>query len=272
MAKKSSASPSTGSGPHGNGATAPTEITVAGQPSAALLAELRRIGEKLTVKQLAKSLGHVEAARVGFVVEATATGILLLAKKQTIPHGGWQPFCAEVWGEIKGIGHGASDLDNFTRSLRRYCFLGQHFVADLEQKTFQPDGKTRAPELQVQPAEVLALDTLPQEKRIAVYGAIERWVAGRSLQRMLMDFRRAENAADQEEIEDANRRKKKAKAGDSNQMDFWEDMQRPITEIDTLMASRDVLETADKKFWLELAAALDRQAGQARALAKAAKK
>jgi hypothetical protein len=87
---------------------------------------------------------------------------------------------------------------------------------------------------------VLALDTLPQEKRIAVYGAIER-VCGRPLapatdaDRLPAGRERRGPGGDRDE---ANRRKKK-KPKDPRQMDFWEDMQRPITEIDTLMASRD---------------------------------
>jgi len=256
-------------------APTPTELVVAGQPSAALAAELKRAGEKVTIEQLAHSLGHLEAARVGFVAEATATGILLLAKKQTLKHGQWQKFAGEVWSAIKAGGNGVSDspgaLDNFTRSLRGYTFLAQHFLADLEQNHFQPE----APDVPVvppavKPAEVLALDTLPQEKRIQVYNAIERFVAGRSLRRMLMDFRRAESAADQEELEEeANRRRKTKKpAGNPGQMDFFGDMQRPLDEIDRLMEDTAVRDSVDAAYWLKLAAALDSQANQARAIAK----
>lgn len=256
----------------------PTEVTLIqpGQPSAGLVAELKAIGERLTVKQLAHALGGVEAARVGFAVEAIATGILLLAKKASLKHGEWLPLCAAVWAEIGHSGSAAATLgerqNNFTRSLRSYCFVAQHFLADLEQGNFQPeisDQKVAAPE--VQPTEVLALDTLPEAKRIAVYAAIERFIAGRSLRRMLIDFRRAEGAADQEEIDEASKRrgKKPGVAGGSHgQLDFYEDMLRPLGEIDTLFDTKSFVEKTDKAFWTSIAEKLETQARRARQMAK----
>jgi hypothetical protein len=258
--------------------TAITEVLHAGQPSSGLVAELRAHGERVTTDHLVKALGHLEAARVGFVSEAIATGILLLAKKQTLKHGEWQPVCAELWEAANQTNRKrASDLpagalDNFTRSLRHYCFLAQHFLADLEQGTFQPDGKDAAVALPaVTPVEVLALDTLPQEKRIAVYNAIERFVAGRSLRRMLIDFRRAESAADQEEIDETDRRRKSRKPERPGQMDFFEDMLRPIQEIELLFDDVRFVERTDKAFWTGVADKLETQARRARAMAKTIK-
>lgn len=252
-----------------------TEIVTAGQPSATLIAELKSIGEHLSIEQIAKALGHVEASRVRFVVEAVATGVLLLAKKQTLEHGSWQKFCAEVWEAMDQSGNGVSTLDspaalnNFTRSLRHYTFLGQHFLADLEQGNFQPDGELPAEAPKIAADEVLALETLPQEKRVQVYNAIERFVAGRSLRRILMDFRRAENAADQEEIEDEKAAKgsKKPKPPAPGQMEF-NDLLVPLQTIETLFETKSFLKRTDRAFWTSVADRLEVQAKRARQLAK----
>ena len=252
------------------------EILHPGQPSVALLAELKALGGRVSASHLANAIIHLEASRVGFVCEAIATGILLCAKKETLAHGERQKFDAQVWEEVERANRTrASDLstgaalDNFTRSLRVYRFCAQHFLADLEQNRFQPertDQKVLPPA--IKPSEALALDTLPEEKRVAVYGAIEHFVAGRSLRRMLADFRRAESAADEEETDEADRRRKKVPAGDPGQMDFYADMQRPLDEIDRLFEDSGFVEQTDRKFWLKLAESLDTQAKRARALAK----
>lgn len=251
------------------------EVVLHGQPSAALLADIKRAGERVTTAHLIEAIGHLEAARVGFVTEAVATGLLLLTKKQTLKHGQWRSFLAEVWTGVTANAKRVSRLEgpvlhNFVRSLQGYTFLAQHFLADLEQGEFQPEATDqRVAPPAVTPVEVLALDTLPQEKRVAVYGAIERFVAGRSLRRMLMDFRRAENAADQEEIEEESRRRRKRKDdAPEGQMDFYADMMKPLGEIDTLFDTQSFVERTDKKFWISVAEKLETQARRARELAK----
>lgn len=260
-------------------AAAVTEIIVAGHPSAALVAALRQAGSAVSMKQVADAICRVETARASFVAEAIVTGILLWAKREVLPHGERQKFEAEVWREVTANRKRVSDLpaaslDNFTRSLRGYRFLAQHFLADLEQGTFAPETRDMAvtpPAVSVDDA--LTLQTLPQERRVAVYGAIERFVGGRSLRRMLMDFRRAESASDQEEAEEkrkAESRKRKAE-GTGHQLDFYDDMQRPLEEIERLMEDTALRETVDAAFWKQLATALEEQAKRARALAKEAR-
>ncbi len=247
-----------------------------GQPSAALLAALKAAGAKVTVARVAEALGHLDSARARFTCEAIGTGLLLLAKKETLQHGELMPFAAAVWAamqkgkvEARASTLEGEALNNFTKSLRVYALLARHFLADLEQAAFERDGKDQAVTLPaVQPAEVLALDTLPDDQRTAVVGAIERFVGGRSLRRMLVDFRRAESAAEQEEIEEANRRRKKKKGEDSGQLDFWTEIQRPLTEIETLCDSPEAMKHATKGFWTNLAVALETQAKRARARAK----
>ena len=250
-------------------------IPVAGQPSTGLLAELKRAGAGLTEDHLAGAIMNLERARVGFVVEAIALGVLLLAKKEALAHGGWQKFQTEVWElASKANRKRASDLtdaarDNFVRSLRTYCCLGRHFLSDLEQGRFQPEAKDAAvTPPAVTPAEVLALDTLPEEKRLAVLGALERFVAGRSLRRMLQDFRRAEDAANTEELADAAAPKPKGLADDPAQLTFFEDLKGALTMLDTLLESPELKTHATRDQLMRMADALEAHAKALRAQAK----
>ncbi len=256
--------------------TEPT-IPMAGQPSAGLLAELKRAGAGLTEDHLAGAIMNLERSRVGFVVEAIALGVLLLAKKEALAHGGWQKFQTEVWElASKANRKRASDLtdtarDNFVRTLRTYCCLGRHFLSDLEQGRFQPEAKdaaVRPPT--VTPAEVLALDSLTQDKRLAVLDAIDRFVAGRSLRRMLQDFRRAEEAANTEELADtvAHQIKPKQQADDPAQLTFFEDLKGALTVLDTLLESPEFKTHATRDQLMRMADALEAHAKALRAQAK----
>jgi hypothetical protein len=234
------------------------------------------VGESITLQQLAKTIAALEVARVTFVTDAITAGAWLLAKKQTLKHGEWQPFCAKIWAEIRKwetVSH--LDLHNFTRSLRGYTFLAQHFLADLEQNNFPAETQdvlVNPPA--VAPAEVLTLDTLPDERRAAVHNAITFFVAGRSLRRMLTDFRRAEHAADQEEAAEAaaaatkGRGKGQDKGVQPGQIDFWDELKRPLDQIESLFTQKSFVERTDRAFWLKTAQALEAQAKRARKLAE----
>lgn len=249
---------------------APAELVTPGQPSAATLAKLKAVGAQLTDEQIALAVRRAEELRVGFQVAAIEAGLLLLAKKQTLKHGEWLPWLEKF---TKSKCAAVLHISTGYRSLHVYTQLTQHFLAHLEQGDWPGEERDVAvlpPAISVEDA--LALQTLPEGQRAAVTGAISSFVGGRSLRRMLMDFRRAESAADQEEIEEANRRRKKEAAkGGGAQLDFYDDMQRPIDEIERLMEDTALRETVDAAFWKQLATALEEQAKRARALAKEAR-
>lgn len=242
--------------------SATTEVVHAGQPSPALMAKLKSAGERLTDKQVTEAIRHAEQGRVTYQKNAVATGVILLAKRQTFAHGAWRKY-------LKDQICSAANLPSL-RSLDLYLHLAKHFLADLEQGNFQPeeqDQKVTPPA--IQPEEVLALDKLHPQRQGLVLQEIERFIAGRSLRRMLIDFRRAENAADQEEAEEADRKKKKkVTTTDAGQMDFFSDMMRPLGEIDTLFETPSFVERTDKKFWISVAEKLETQAQKARQMAK----
>lgn len=253
-----------------NTLTTSPELVTPGQPSAATLARLKAAGDQIDVVRIAAAVQHVEAQRASFMAEAIRLGVLLLAKKESLGHGQFQKLAAQVWESNRNRGSDLTNVDNYTRQLRKYCLLAQHFLADLEQGSFQPDAKdtpVKAPEVTTE--ELLAVDVAQASP--AVYERIEQFVAGRSLRRMLIDFRRAENAADQEEqaeTEAAAKRGTKAADRAPEQLDFWDEINRPLTELGTLMKSPDFIERTTREGWLKLAAELTARARDAKALAE----
>jgi hypothetical protein len=247
-------------------------VATPGQPSAALLEQLKIVGAKLTDDQIAKVVQDVETERSAFQSSAIVCGVFLLAKKQTLRHGQWLPwleqFSQHAW-QMRNALRISTEVK--PRSLQGYTFLAQHFLADLEQGNFQPESRDEKVALPaVQPADVLTLDTLPNVKQAAVYGAIEQFVAGRSLRRMLMDFRRAECATEQEDADLATAKAKRAKPEKNHpdQMDFWDEMNIPLTQLSTLMSSPDFVERTTRESWLKLAAELTARAKDAKAMAE----
>lgn len=260
---------------------ASTEVMHPGQTSDALRVKLKQVGSRLSDAQITDAWRATEKARVSFTCAATYLGVILLAKKESLGHGKWLPWCEKFGGklaqETKGqIGTTVPISTDVTgRSLRKYTFVGQHFLADLEQGAFAGEIVDHKPKLEgVSADDVLALDTLKADRRKAVLARIEQFVAGRSLRTMLLDFRRAENAADQEELEaqaEAARRKRK-KDGDggtaAGQLDFFTELKTPLTTIGTYLDSERVVKHADKGFWEAAAAALEQQAEICRRRAK----
>lgn len=198
--------------PPSNPSQAALEIAIPGEPSKKMLARLKEAGAVVELSRIADAVSRVESARADWLTSAIETGLLLLAKKQALKHGQFQKFSAQVWDHIQNGGNGSKgkrvsnlegpELSAFTRTLRHYAFLAQHFLADLEQSNFQPDWRDQQV---IGPAiaadEVLALDTLPGDRQLAVRETIRSFVAGRSLRRMLTDLRRAEVPADAEQAE-----------------------------------------------------------------------
>ncbi|MES2697279.1 MAG: hypothetical protein V4773_27690 [Verrucomicrobiota bacterium] len=264
-----------------------------GQTSDALRVKLRQIGSRLTDEQITSAWSQTEKARVNFSTAATALGVMLLAKKESLGHGKWIPWCEKFGGKLadamKGqIGNALPIWKEVTpRTLRNYSFLGEHFLSDLEQGAFAGEIQDHKPTIEgVTADDVLALDSLPAKARKSVITRIEQFVAGRSLRTMLLDLRRSENAGDAEhaahEAELAKKKAGKGKEGaatgtgtggtgaPAGQLEFKE-MMAPIGAIDTLFETPSFVEKTDKGFWNAIADKLQTQADRARKLAEGIK-
>ncbi|MFA5263217.1 MAG: hypothetical protein WC378_05280 [Opitutaceae bacterium] len=235
-----------------------------GQPSSKLVDLLKQAGAQLSDAQLAERFIATEQARGSFCRAAIELGILLLAKKATLKHGQYQKWAACLKAHVeqqaeKGNAFPFSDLNTVIRSVRNYTFLSQHFLADLEQGSFQPEtgqqsAAVKLPEVSAD--EVLALETLPEQRRDLVRSRIEAFVAGRSLRRMLSDFRRAENAAEAEEAQEQKASKSKPEAGEESakdeQMELFKEITVGLTTIHNIVSDDAIYARTNRAFWKAL--------------------
>jgi len=261
----------------------PTEIVTPGQPSEATKAKLQAAGAILQEEDILRAVDHVEANRVAFASTAIVAGVYLFAKKLAMKHGQWLPWVDKFGGQLAGklANRGQFDGAKAARTIRRYCFLGQFFLADLDQGEFRgemPDERVR---LAVTADDVLALEVSPQERRIAVFNTIERFVAGRSVRQMLADFRRAENAADDEEratgpaprtarqIQEAAAYPQPSQALAGEQLELWRDFARPLHALDTLLTDEgEIFQKTDRSFCQSIIESLEARLSTAKARLK----
>ena len=256
--------------------TSELETCIAGQPKPATMKLLRQVGEQLTTARVAIAIRDTETARANFTVKALLAGLLLLAKKQSLKHGQFQSFASELWSEAHSMEArpelSTEELHNFTRQLRRYAFLAQHFIAAHQQDRFPSEYRDRrVTPPAVSTEEILDLVVVGGAATERISSAITAFVAGRSLSRMLMDFRAAENASDVEEAQEAAaaaKRSRKKLPEDTPGQTLLNDILAPMDTIDSLMNNPTFIQHSTKEFWKNIADRLDTQAKQARALAR----
>ena len=255
----------------------PTEVMQPGQTSDALRVKLKQVGSRITDAQITAAWETAERNRVSFSCAAVALGVMLRAKKEAVGHGKWLPWCEKFGGQLakavigKNDARGAFAAEVTPRSLQRYTFLAEHFLSSMEQGEFAGEIQDHKPKLEgVTADQVLALDNLSAKSRKAVFTKIEQFVAGRSLRTMLVDFRRAENSADEEHAawlrdQDKGKGGKGGSGGGSApQMDFWDEIKKPIDHITNILNAQSTVKHATKDFWSKLATALEEQAKIAR--------
>ena len=251
------------------------EVVTAGQPSGALLAKLKKAGAQVTDDQIAKAINQAEESKALFQIDAVEAGLLLLAKKQTVKHGQWGKWCQ---GFIPKLAARCQFEAAASRSIRVYTFIAQHFLADAEQGLTRDEGDMR---LEITIEEVLALETLPQDRRVEVTNQIGHWVRGRSLRTMLADLRRADNAAAEEETTEnppATRRSVAAIQDRHNaasvpppialkgeQLELWNDVALPLHHLDTLFNDDTAFLSTDREFWKAVIMSLDARLATAKA-------
>lgn len=254
-----------------------TELVTAGQPSAALLAKLKAVGAKVTDEQILASVTRAEDARSRFYHSAVETGLLLLAKKQTVKHGQWGKWCDAFTTKLAAA---ANLTGESGRTFRDYTFIAQHFLADLEQGI--EEFRVLDPKLpaKINPADVLAMDTLPELRREAVSRQIHHWVRGRSLRQMLADLRRADNAAAEEETTENPPKAQKTIASTQSaydaasvpppcalgaeQLELWRDFALPLHTLDTYLNDDSAWLGTDKTLWKAVVMSLEARLQTAR--------
>lgn len=269
---------------------ATVELVERGQPSAATLARLKKAAGQISDSEIISAVQDAEDARANFGAAAVVAGCYLLAKKQTIAHGKWLSWLRTLGDAVTGkcVTRYAFAGEKTVRSCQLYTFLAQHFIADCEQNAVTGEMPDEAPMLPaVMPEEVLHLDTIDTRRRQIVHDALKQFVAGRSMRKLASDLRRADNAARMEEAEEAKPANPGEQGGDSSgdqdsglpkpphplkpeQLKLWEDVARPLHDLDTFIQDRGSLfKKTDRTFWLSVAESLETRLKQAKAALKA---
>lgn len=170
--------------------TAPTttnqaEILVAGELSKAFSTRLKEAGKKLSDEQIIKQLNATENGRRDFQFQAIRLGLMLLCKKQATPHGKWKETaakCAELC-TFGNVGY---------RSLAVYMQLAKRLFSNLEQGRIQFEDTCQV-------VSINDFELILSKPSTELQHRILNFIAGRSLDRMLKDFRQAEKDSMEEE-------------------------------------------------------------------------
>jgi hypothetical protein len=250
------------------------ELVRAGELSAKTKKRLKDVCQAVTDDRIAAAYAKTESSRVDYMTNALLMGMLLLGRKQALKHGHFMAFSAAVWAKLNPGKAQPEEhaVKNFCRSLRDYTFLAQRFISDIEQDTFAPEYRDQVVTPPAVSTEDIVTLVRTGEETNAMIEAIRTFVAGRSKRRMLIDFRNAETASDDEaaaeSAEAEKRRSKKLPEQTPGQMDFLNDILNPIQTVDTLMDDIGFVRRTNREFWTNLANKLESQATKARALAK----
>jgi len=266
----------------------PTEHIAPGELSNRLATGLKERGKAITDAQITTAIGQVEQARQDFQVQAILTGIMLLAKKSSLKHGEWSVYLEKVFSKTGA--RSCFDISQY----RRYMLLAKRFLWKVETNGFL-DEAVDSDQLNLNATAVqvmdLALSDATDESLQPLFDKLSDFVAGRSLRRMLADFRQAEKDAEDEERreavgsgdgppspptegpEDTGPTEPPAKR--SVQLMLWEQFQtRKLPVLDSIFdepGTEDLIGEDAILHYSQIADALEERAKKARALAEAAK-
>lgn len=227
---------------------------------------LQHAGSALADADIAAAFNEAELARQHFGVSAIVAGLMLLAKKETIPHGKWQRYVEKTLLQKRST---AALLPETFRTVQLYTNLAKRLLLQLENRTWEkPQVRSHyTPEQQEALAAVAPAELI--DAPLSCREAIERIVAGRSIRRLLEDFREAQQMAAAED----NPATPAAPPEDPAkfvQQKLWDDWNNELEDVDQLLNSEHAHYLDPKQHWSAIATKLEEQAKRARALANAA--
>ena len=170
------------------------EIVQPGQLRKSLQNAFKAGGNKITDQMIRDSFVDVEQARFGFQASVIRLGTLLLMKKATIRgRGKWGAYLDKVIENGNALPF--SQVESI-RGLRTYMQTAKQFFLWLDN---HQDNENCA---SIEPGDVAQLTTLPEARLSIVTEALDRFVGGRSLRKMLTEFRYAQQEAVKDEQEE----------------------------------------------------------------------
>lgn len=210
-----------------------TEVLADGQISRGLASALRERGKALSDEYVGRMVADTEQTRADYQVKAILTGVALLAKKSALPHGQWTGYCRTL--AQNGSTAAILTVGATHRSIRIYTQLARRFLSKLETGGFAAETVDASPcPVPVTAGEIADLAVSDEEALDPIFARLREFVGGRSIRRMLADFRQAEKDADPEEGDGAEQTPaagQPAGARAGAQVDFWETFRADASEI-----------------------------------------
>ncbi len=134
-------------------------------------------------KEIAEGFVRADKAKKNFQIECIRTGLMLQVKKAELKHGQFKPYIEKLQ---KGSALPFSASYDSAKVYMKFAEYFSKWLNDKEQPvTLSDEG-------------VMALLSKSDKKRKEAYKIADDFVNGRSLRRMLKDFRQAEKAAAEE--------------------------------------------------------------------------
>ena len=178
------------------------ELIHPGQLSKPLETRLKETASTFADEFIAQAFSGLELARSSYQVRAVLTGIVFLAKKHATKHGKWKPWLETFFeshiANMKRASH--LNADSFYRTIACYMQLAKRFLWKIETDGFAHEVvESDQKRIQCTAVQVLELTVQQSPEEHPLFTELHQFVAGRSLRRMLADFRQAEKDADEED-------------------------------------------------------------------------
>jgi len=265
-----------------------TELIAPGELSKSLASSLKAHGKTISEQQLADCYSALEESRSEYQTRAILFGIMLLAKKASLKHGKFKPYLEKLFQNRSALRF--SDFDKSYRTIQVYMQLAKRFLWKIETNGFLEEvieSDQTAPQITARQVLDLAETGNANED---LFIELQEFVQGRSLRRMLSDFRQAEKDADADRSDEqqsgTSTQNENGQNGESGkdeaptppkplQLMLWESFERdkaPVLErIFSDPGVEDLRGEEAISYYTNIATELESRAKRARNLADAAK-
>lgn len=244
-------------------------------PLTSLSPALKTAGKALKDADIAEAFNEAEMARKNFATSALVAGLMLLAKRETFPASGrkcagkWQSYLEKVLASNSCRSAAAIGLmPEAVRTARTYLNLARRLLYQLENRTWEmPQARNHYTPEQKEALAATDPATLVGQP-MSARQHIERIVAGRSIRKLLEDFREAQKMVDEEDTTNDPPPPPENTAA-FVQQELWKDWTNAVQHVEDLLENEHAHYLDPKEHWTKIANNLERQAKRARELANA---
>ena len=240
------------------------EVVAKGDFSTAIKTALKQAGDLVKIEHVAAQAQLAEDGRMAFTVHAVLTGLLLLAKKQSIAHGKFRKFCEEamVSSQAKRVTRGPFEEGVSYRTAKRYMALAKRILLQFQEPDVRNRIGARIEALRQQgetinPGELVA--TVAKDEPRGLVKILTLLFEDMSLAELTTHLTESGKEADEEET-------KVAKGSDSSepiaQTDFFDELGQDVDKVQSRLHDPLflALKPAEQKAYFERVIAVAKKA------------